>query len=1372
MKYKNNTNYFNQNGITLVALVITIVILLLLSGVTITMLLGQNGLIAKARTALNRTKISQYIEEMKLYGLEQSTDDPKFDIKTINVSATTGVQIKNGKEEKIDGIRAVIKSMPEEDDEFYIIENGELKTILTDDMTYQERKKLVEIAKDTGLDYVDETENRDPDDLIEELPEYNVIVDYITTDGKKLKTDKTKVKLGENITISVADKGYIITNWTLYDNSYEQKEDGRKIEELEQEMIDMDITIDCETYMIVTCQKPVLTIEYKTSNGTKIKENEIKEYSTKDTYIYNSSNYNIEGYDIISSCIKWNEKTEEKLEEGNFIKLDTNINIVIKYKSNTEYAIETIYVSQSENDKEIAKSSNSIKKGSQFEIYVKDINGYEFTGKIIAKDSNGRDIAITDKKITPTSNSTVTVYYNKKADNEPQKNKYTVSTSYVDQNGNTIMPPINEKIEEGVKRAVIKKTLGYKFDSISGTYDDGTKIQFNENKYNLTQNAEITVKYKKCNIYTLTKNYYDIKTSNRLREATTERYNDGEILDLNKIEETFDDYKFKEVKLNDAVINNITMDTDKTISVYYTKTVNITIEYIDSETDELLKDNENKSYEIGKRYSLEIPQIDGYNVGDILSPDVKIIENENDSREFIASTDGTISIYYSKAEIKNIHGTDRLVTVKLSESKFKPDDNVIVMHFNKSTGEKEFLCTCKVSEKNTVTFKVNSYSRFEFIKVDDTKASIIIAKAKEQYPNVTTATPTLKEVNGNTSIISTGTKQKDASGGVAVQAVTEVSVNEGILNGATEKNEFGNSYLFNIANYSSSAEGYVLKLGVESKYEGKTAILKYRTDAGEWITISTQTVSNSEITVSITNWSNYYYLSFTQNTSEETKEETKENLSNSPLYATLYTDGTLAFSNDNSEISGKTVVTKYGDISKLQLRESKVVDNINETEYHHPWLNAYGITEPMGFLREDYEQLNTKIKNAIKNITFVNKVSLNSTAYLFVELAGVTEISNLNYLDTSNVRDMSSMFGFCESLEKVEFNVLNTSRVTNMEGLFQGCIKLEEINMNGINTENVTDMSGMFGWCISLKKLDLSSFNTSNVADMSGMFAATKVLMDLSKFDTKNVTNMTAMFSGYQGTYLDLTSFNTKKVTDFHNMFDDARDLKHIIVDSGWNVSNQADVDGMFDNCGTNTVIYKKDIDTTITLNDYGFSNNHVYTEVGRGTTGFLFKPDKTIVAFSNGADQTAYFMQEFQASRMYWDVQNGKVVVVIEKTNGDPVILPVETSNNGRTITTINPFTQAQAEYYITLENYHEIYTGKKYNLTMSEYAGQYIIVNSDNTITLSSGLEQAGATATYLGQGCMIITLGSNTVYIATSIDGTKLLSTDGIIGAELEN
>ena len=40
-----------KNGITLIALAITIVVLLILAGVTITFVLGEDGLIAKAREA-------------------------------------------------------------------------------------------------------------------------------------------------------------------------------------------------------------------------------------------------------------------------------------------------------------------------------------------------------------------------------------------------------------------------------------------------------------------------------------------------------------------------------------------------------------------------------------------------------------------------------------------------------------------------------------------------------------------------------------------------------------------------------------------------------------------------------------------------------------------------------------------------------------------------------------------------------------------------------------------------------------------------------------------------------------------------------------------------------------------------------------------------------------------------------------------------------------------------------------------------------------------------------------------------------------------------------------------------------------------------
>ena len=51
----NNTNKLKNKGITLVALVVTIVVLLILAGVSISLVLGQNGLITQAQEAKRKT---------------------------------------------------------------------------------------------------------------------------------------------------------------------------------------------------------------------------------------------------------------------------------------------------------------------------------------------------------------------------------------------------------------------------------------------------------------------------------------------------------------------------------------------------------------------------------------------------------------------------------------------------------------------------------------------------------------------------------------------------------------------------------------------------------------------------------------------------------------------------------------------------------------------------------------------------------------------------------------------------------------------------------------------------------------------------------------------------------------------------------------------------------------------------------------------------------------------------------------------------------------------------------------------------------------------------------------------------------------------
>ena len=54
MKTKNKRNYLKERGITLIALVVTIVVLLILAGVTINALFGDSGIIKKAQDAQNK----------------------------------------------------------------------------------------------------------------------------------------------------------------------------------------------------------------------------------------------------------------------------------------------------------------------------------------------------------------------------------------------------------------------------------------------------------------------------------------------------------------------------------------------------------------------------------------------------------------------------------------------------------------------------------------------------------------------------------------------------------------------------------------------------------------------------------------------------------------------------------------------------------------------------------------------------------------------------------------------------------------------------------------------------------------------------------------------------------------------------------------------------------------------------------------------------------------------------------------------------------------------------------------------------------------------------------------------------------------------
>ena len=94
MKQKFKKMAKERRGVTLIALVITIIVLLILAGVTIAMLTGENGIISKAMQAKTKTEDSKETEEAGLKKIENYINGK---------SAEAGVVIQDLKSIKSDG---------------------------------------------------------------------------------------------------------------------------------------------------------------------------------------------------------------------------------------------------------------------------------------------------------------------------------------------------------------------------------------------------------------------------------------------------------------------------------------------------------------------------------------------------------------------------------------------------------------------------------------------------------------------------------------------------------------------------------------------------------------------------------------------------------------------------------------------------------------------------------------------------------------------------------------------------------------------------------------------------------------------------------------------------------------------------------------------------------------------------------------------------------------------------------------------------------------------------------------------------------------------------------------------------------------------
>lgn len=216
-------------------------------------------------------------------------------------------------------------------------------------------------------------------------------------------------------------------------------------------------------------------------------------------------------------------------------------------------------------------------------------------------------------------------------------------------------------------------------------------------------------------------------------------------------------------------------------------------------------------------------------------------------------------------------------------------------------------------------------------------------------------------------------------------------------------------------------------------------------------------------------------------------------------------------------------------------------------------------------------------------------------------LSQLTTITGIQYLNTSEVTDMSCMFYNCNQLTTIDVTGFDMSKVTTTESMFYFCDALETLDVSNWNTSNITNMYETFSNCSSLEALDVSNWNTSKVTNMGFLFFYCCKLstLDVSNWNTANVENMGRIFEGCQNvTSLDVSKWNTAKAKDMNGMFDECYKLTSIDV-SKWNTANVTDMSRMFCQCKLLTSLDLSSFNTTnVTDMNHMFSGDSELTTI------------------------------------------------------------------------------------------------------------------------------------------------------------------------------
>ena len=312
--------------------------------------------------------------------------------------------------------------------------------------------------------------------------------------------------------------------------------------------------------------------------------------------------------------------------------------------------------------------------------------------------------------------------------------------------------------------------------------------------------------------------------------------------------------------------------------------------------------------------------------------------------------------------------------------------------------------------------------------------------------------------------------------------------------------------------------------------------------------------------------------------------------------ATTIDDNVADYDSSNNTLTFKRI--KFDNLKALDLSRIVMVNN------------EQAVSNMCSFLGIN----NSAIKSVVFDKSF-NTYTPTSLNGFFENLSSLQTITDLEYLNTANVTDMSYMFSGCNKLSSLDLTSFKTANVTDMNSMFLNCSALTTIYASDkFVTGQVNVSYDMFADCnnlIGAIKYDESKTDRNYANYENGYFSRPayaefdestgtltfkcgtsipegtymlnvgksypkwyaqrenikKVVFDASLASTR-ATNCYAWFSGCKNltTIEGIEYLNTEKVTDMCDMFYNCFDLTSLDV-SNFDTQKVTDMSWMFDNC-------------------------------------------------------------------------------------------------------------------------------------------------------------------------------------------------------------